>query len=492
LLVLTAPLTAQTITNWVGGTDTNWNTAANWDTGVMPDGTKDVTIDLHATNNVVVLSSGITNLNGHMLTVGDVNYTAGQPASSLTIQGGAKLTSGGSFINNADSSGTVTVTGTGSQWTNNGVTIGYTAGYPSDVGLGTLNITSGGVVTTFTGDGNVGYSGGNGTAMVDGAGSAWNISNGLNVGLGITGSGSVTVSNGGVITTGSGAGSIATADFAQGSVTITGTGSRWDTHGDVNVGGPGSGTLVISAGATLNMINSGFGTIGTGTLGGGVSSVTVTGAGSSWNPFALTIGGTYTGATLIISNGGTVTTTVGSIESGTGPAMAAASILGHGSTWTNNGFNFDIGTTGSGSLILGSGGQFITKGLTLGAGSQLQFLLGGTSAATDYGSISFSAGGSSTVTLAGELDVNLVNSFNPAAGATFQLFNFNGAAVSGTFGTINLPTLGGGETWDISGLYTSGDIVVTGTAVPEPAACGTLAGLAVLGLALVRRRLAAA
>ena len=64
------------------------------------------------------------------------------------------------------STGTVTVDGTGSTWTNSGdLYVGY-------YGNGTLNITGGGAVSNT--NGYIGYnSGSTGTVTVDGTGSKW-------------------------------------------------------------------------------------------------------------------------------------------------------------------------------------------------------------------------------------------------------------------------------------------------------------------------------
>lgn len=67
-------------------------------------------------------------------------------------------------------------------------------------------------------------------------------------------------------------------------------------------------------------------------------------------------------------------------------------------------------------------------------------------------------------------------------GQSFDLFDFDLGQSSGSFSTVNLPSLGGGLSWDDSALYTTGVIAV----VPEP---GTPALLATLtGLLTVCRR----
>ena len=487
-LLLAAPLAAQTST-WSGATDTNWNTAANWSPTSVPSGTGDVYIDLQT--KMPVLSSGTTNIGTYALWVGYLNVASGvSPAATFTIESGARLFSGQGNIgaNSAygDSPGAVTVTGANSKWTNDQIIMGYG---PNVAGNGgSLSVLNGGSVVTNA-NAVVGYSG-TATATVDGAGSRWTVSSGLQVGDGSSvGTSSLTISNGGYVSTG-GNTNIATIWDSSGTVSVTGANSQWDSRGDIYVGGSGAGTLTISGGAKINMPNGGDADIGYGIYSSsGQSSATITGAGSAWNAFGVHVGGTYSAGTLTISNGGSLTSTQARLDSVTGSAgSAAVSIFGQGSTWVNTGNDqqFDIGANGYGSLTLGSGGRLTTSGITLGSGSELHFQLGGTSALTDYGSINF-ATGATLASLGGLLDVTLVNSFNPSPGATFHLFNFNGVTVSGTFATVTLPTLSNGETWDISGLYTNGAITVDAAAVPEPPSAAALLGAVILGIALHRR-----
>ena len=487
---LTATLPAQV---WTGATDSSWNNALNWNPG-LPTGAANVTIDFSA--HMPVLSSGSVNLSGQLLSVG--SQVIGNPAATLTIQSGAQLTTGeadiGANLNvNGNIPGAVTVTGAGSKWTNSEILMGY-GNVDQDSNGGSLSILNGGsVVTSLNATiGATGYA----TATVDGAGSSWKAGS-VTVGdqNNYSAASTLTVSNGGYVCTTGGAG-ISTNYGGNGVVTITGAGTKFDNFGDFGVGGAGSGTLIISAGAKLNMTDSGGnGTVGSALYSSSVpSTATITGAGSAWNPYALQVGGTYSSGSITVSNGGTLTTTVSHLNHGSDSVAGAAegaavSIFGQGSTWVNSGadWNLTIGDTGRGSLTLGSGGQLIASGLTLGSGSELHFQLGGTSALTDYGSINF-ATGATLATLGGLLDVTLVNSFNPNPGATFHLFNFNGVPVSGAFSTIALPTLTGGETWDTSGLYTNGTIVVDAAPVPEPASAAAICGASALGLLWIRRR----
>ena len=90
--------------------------------------------------------------------------------------------------------------------------------------------------------------------------------------------------------------------------------------------------------------------------------------------------------------------------------------------------------------------------------------------------------------LAGTLDVRLLEGFQPALGDRFQILD--AGSVVGAFDSIQSPSLESGLRWDFSGLYSSGSLSVA-AAVPEPICAGMLAcvGFGAIGL---RRRMNAA
>ena len=120
----------------------------------------------------------------------------------------------------------------------------------------------------------------------------------------------------------------------------------------------------------------------------------------------------------------------------------------------------------------------ITGDLTLGTNSTLAMQLAGTS--TDlYDRIL--VGGA--MTYDGQLNVTLLNGFDPAAGETFDLFNFS--SESGSLSSTNLPALDAGLAWDTSNLLNSGELSVV--AIPEPMTVSMLL-LALGGLYQWRKR----
>ena len=188
---------------------------------------------------------------------------------------------------NPGSSGTVTVTGTGSSWANKGrLYVGFASG-------GDFRCFPGGTSTSY-----VGYNtGGLGTLTVTGTGSRWTNTGDLY--LGVRGSGTLTVADGGAVSTNMlyasrtdllGNGAIATkvavldADFVfEGSQSTSGFGTGGtmtiapDTNSRLGVGYKSGGTVRIINGATVSSQQGyvGYNAATTGTA-------TVGGAGSKW------------------------------------------------------------------------------------------------------------------------------------------------------------------------------------------------------------------
>ena len=87
-----------------------------------------------------------------------------------------------------------------------------------------------------------------GTVSVTGTGSAW--TNGGNVYAGYYGSGAVMVQTGGRVTAASSY--LGSQSASTGTATVTGIGSRWTNTDTFAVGGNGNGTLTISAGGYVS------------------------------------------------------------------------------------------------------------------------------------------------------------------------------------------------------------------------------------------------
>ncbi|MGC4016304.1 MAG: autotransporter-associated beta strand repeat-containing protein [Luteolibacter sp.] len=178
----------------------------------------------------------------------------------------------------------------------------------------------------------------------------------------------------------------------------------------------------------------------------------------------LSAANTYSGATIV--SAGTLLVN-GSLGNGAVTVASGATLGGTGSlggTATVNG-SLAPGAASIESLNVGS----------LSLAGSADFEIDATSHTGDLAVVAanLAFGGVLNVTnLSGTLALNDV----------FDLFDFNAVNSSGTFSTVNLPTLADGLAWDTSNLYTTGSIAV----VPEP--LPALAGGLGLLLALRRRR----
>jgi autotransporter-associated beta strand protein len=237
---------------------------------------------------------------------------------------------------------------------------------------------------------------------------------------------------------------------------------------------PPTTNVIIASGATLDVngteqtIASLTGVAGsTVTLGAGrlnVNSVTdtqfagaMTGAGGSLvkqGVARLTLTGTttYTGGTQINAGTlrvmGSVAGTVNINDGGTLQGTGAVT----GMVVANSGGTLAPGSS-AGGLSVGS--------LALNAGSITQMELGGLTRLSEYDAVS----SDSSASFNGTLAVSLINSFSPAAGNSFDLFDW--VTTAGAFESITLPTLAAGLAWDVTGLYSSGVLsVVNATFAP--------------------------
>ena len=164
----------------------------------------------------------------------------------------------------------------------------------------------------------------------------------------------------------------------------------------------------------------------------------------------LTGANTYPGLTKV--DGGTL------VMNGTTPGAAE---VNSGATLKGTGSIGGIVTLNSGGTLApgASPGTITIGGLSMNAGSALVVEIGGTTPGSEYDRIQ-SAG---ALALAGTLQVSLYNGFTPSAGQSFDLLNWG--STSGTFSSINLPTLAG-LTWNTSQLYTTGTLSVTSAGIP--------------------------
>ncbi|MEN6450963.1 MAG: hypothetical protein ABFC96_10765, partial [Thermoguttaceae bacterium] len=325
-------------------------------------------------------------------------------AGSLTIQDGLAVTSTDGFVGYSHgSSGIVTVSGPGSNWTNsNGLTVGFH-------GAGTLCIAGGATVSNKSCT--IGY-GGAGTVTVDGAGSVWDNCGDLRVGscgtatLNIVNGGSVSVAGttyvsevatsvaainfgacGGTLTT---AGLAASPSQLSGTGTINARGLLTDaslvfnadhglqqtitlnslpnqnvaisldmsvaaSNGVLGAGWRDAGSLAIQDGLA---VTSTFGYVGYASGSSGVA--TVSGAGSTWAISKSMYVGHFGSGTLTIGSGGTVSSDSGYLGCCYSSSIGTATVEGAGATWANRG-DLYVGVSGRGTLTVANGGTVTSR-----------------------------------------------------------------------------------------------------------------------------------
>jgi len=318
-------------TDWTGSTSNDWFTGANWSAGV-PASASDVTIHTVTPNPTVIGTAGAQAKNVFVGLSGAVG--------DLTIKSGGTLASFDSHIgSDSGSTGTATVSGAGSQWTNAGNF------YIGDFGNGTLTIEGGASASD-----NFGFIaaavGSTGKLTVTGPGSSFSSTN--NVSVGSSGNGTLEIQNGGTVS--DALGLIGVENGSIGVATVDGQGSSWNNSSDLYVGVHGTATLTIKNGGSVSNIGGQIG-INAGSTG----TATVEGAGSSWtNSGQLYVGNSGNG-TLTIQSGGKVSDTYGNIGYAAG-SIGKVTVDGSGSTWTNSSSLY-VGYIGNGTLNIQNGGQ---------------------------------------------------------------------------------------------------------------------------------------
>jgi fibronectin-binding autotransporter adhesin len=270
----------------------------------------------------------------------------------VTVSDGGRVSSRFVYISQyPGSSGSVTINGStgvvpgGAEWTcTDSFFVGATGASPG--GNAFLNLLKGGILRSR--DGWVGNGTSAGTATVNNA--AWNMSNLLTVGAG--GMGTLYVQNRGTVTDLTGVvGTTASVPSAVGKVDIEN--ATWTNTGDFHVGSSGVGILAMRQGAAVSGVS---GYIGSESDGIGTADLD----NSTWTTAQLVVGLNGSG-TLNIHDGSTVTNGVGIIgryDRSNGSARV------DNATWTNSG---DLivasgvtglpGTHANGTLVVQNGGK---------------------------------------------------------------------------------------------------------------------------------------
>ena len=248
-----------------------------------------------------------------------------------------------------------------------------------------------------------------------------------------------------------GTGNSATVRSGTGSFKLAaGTSLMVEGGGILNI----NGTQTHGAGATLNIA---AGMLNMATDGGTNLFVTDSGvanfsAAQHLAGVAVNVGGvaSIAGGDLNIAgaatNNGTINIQSGRAGNFSGNVDGAGNYTGTGTATFLAAFS-----PGNGPALVNFGGKAI-----LAASSTLNLEIGGTTPGSLFDQLHVSG----QLTLAGTLDISLINqgTFTPVAGNSFDILDWG--SLSGAFSSLVLP--GGGLTWDTSQLYTTGTLTVGG------------------------------
>ncbi len=234
-------------------------------------------------------------------------------------------------------------------------------------------------------------------------------------------------------------GTVAAANGLNLSATISGYGTvnatvnggnLVNTSSTMNVGGLTGGSGSHTVNSTMHVGTNNQSTAFGGSISGG-GNLNKTGGGT------LSLSGNITPGTVSVSQG-TLALTGGKIDTNTF-SLSGGSFNFVGGELNVGTFNGNL-VQGGGQVTIGAspGNTNVNGGYTQNSGS-LEIELGGTTAATEFDTLTVTG----TAALGGDLDVSLIDLgggvFEPQWGQSFQILS--ASSVSGTFANENLPTL---------------------------------------------------
>jgi T5SS/PEP-CTERM-associated repeat protein len=312
-------------------------------------------------------------------------------------------------------------------------------------GDGSLLIEAGGSVSNnfgFVAD----FAGSTGTATVTGASSTW--SNGNFFAVGQFGHGTLTIESGGVAS--DSIGFVGTQLGSSGAVTVTGAGSRWATSGNFVVGFEGLATLSVLSGGTVSSNNSWIAGATTSTCNvtvtGAGSNWSIAGRlaiSEAFDPEELGPGGGN--GSLFINAGGTVNAAQDvalfpgghlHLQGGTLDAQSISFQGGGEFDWTSGTlhvgtFNGSLTNTG-GTLAPGHspGTTMITGNYAQQGSATLEIEIGGSTQGTQFDFVNLAG----NALLDGQLNLVLTNGFTPTFVQTFVILD--AASLTGAFDNV--------------------------------------------------------
>ena len=158
----------------------------------------------------------------------------------------------------------------------------------------------------------------------------------------------------------------------------------------------------------------------------------------------------------VIHNGSEIRTSAGGATVFFGAVSGAGPFTGTGTVY----FEGDLRPGNSPAVVT------FSPQIVFSPSNVLTVELGGRVAGTGYDKLVFTNTGASQLTWGGTLVIELINGFTPAAGDAFDVFDFDPARATGTFGAITVVTNGllpPGLAFDTSELHTTGILRVVST-----------------------------
>jgi len=404
-----------------------------------------------------------------------------QPNGILAVSHGDTLNITGNFTNFSDgaiSDGIYNVTGT----------LEFAAGTTGIVSLSgaTINLIgpTAKILNTSEGNSNA-LSGLNEVAGTGGDTGGLGLAGGaqFTTGGNFTNDGTLTIGNGSKFSVGTN-GAFELGDFSSststlnaGAFVLTGTGQvQFNNGGDsLDIVSSGGSITLAGASTTSSLIDQ-----------NGNSALANFANNLQFASFTLTTGRTFTtggsftnagtlsiqkasGTQLIIGGGGSysqtggTTTLDGKLTASGGINISGGHVYGNNGTFTGN-FDLTGGTLNPGDGIDRMGVLNIAGNYTESGAGVLNIDVNGSSSTPTFDVLNITG----TANLGGTLTVNVL--VTVGAGQTFDIMNYT--SETGTFTTLNLPKLKGGDTWSIS--YNAKDVVLT---VDGPAAAPANLGL---------------
>ncbi|HEX7791272.1 MAG TPA: autotransporter domain-containing protein [Afipia sp.] len=431
--------------------------------------------------------SGNIEVTGGSLTITPGGYPTGSilvgnfGTGTVTVSNGGKVSASSTYIaaNVAGATGTVTVTGTGSQWSTGLMDIGSS-------GNGTLNVRNGATVDATSG-----------------------INAGINIGNDNGAVGVANVESGShVTTTSTNIGSVA---GSTGTLNVTGNGTIW-TSGGVTVGGGTAGALNITAGGKVES----FGGVSIGdqvVVSGPNSQLVISGNASTgiYPSIALGLGTlTATGpSSLLIENGGkvtiqnTATATTGSeadFRIGRTTAAATVTVTGAGSALTTP-YDMLVGyATGSNGIVNVSNGGTLNTGhasiaeeinstgsVTVTGANSIWTISDSQKNNSGQGLFLGLSGGAATLTIANGGVVNVNSTGQAVSTGSNSIINIGAAATdpAAAAGALNANSVALGGTSQLNFNHTSSNYIFAASIIdnspaPTAATVNFLAGTTIL------------